>query len=173
MTSIPTNLPYTVNNGLVNPATPGAYLNNTGTGSFPVFCSITSFTNYGMENIVDIAILMPGYKIILYVDAAYAGVATLDTVDATTGVITDGTRAKALRAISTLGTIVMTDTASATTAITVMVDGASFNQGAGATTAGAFGALKDAIFAATGVATTDQVVTSGNGFTSAGAFNLA
>ena len=109
----------------------------------------------------------------LFIKVAYAGVATLDTVDATTGVITDGTRAKALRAISTLGTIVMTDTASATTAITVMVDGASFNQGAGATTAGAFGALKDAIFAATGVATTDLVVTSGNGFTSAGALNLA
>jgi len=79
MTSIPTNLPYTVNNGLVNPATPGAYLNNNGSGSFPVFCSITSFTNYGMENIVDIAVLMPGYKITLYVDAAYAGVATTYT----------------------------------------------------------------------------------------------
>jgi len=109
----------------------------------------------------------------LFIKVAYAGVATLDSVDGTTGVITDGTRAKALRAISTLGTIVMTDTASATTAITVMVDGASFNQGAGATTSGAFGALKDAVAAATSIAVGNLTVTSGSGFTSAGALDLA
>ena len=109
----------------------------------------------------------------LFIKVAGTGVATLDTVDATTGVITDGTRAKSLRAISTLGTVVMTDTASATTAITVMVDGASFNQGAGATTAGTFGALKDAVSAATSIAVGSLTVTSGSGITSAGALDLA
>jgi hypothetical protein len=54
-----------------------------------------------------------------------------------------------------------------------MVDGASFNQGAGATTAGTFGALKDAVSAATSIAVGNLTVTSGSGFTSAGALDLA
>jgi len=109
----------------------------------------------------------------LFIKVAYAGVATLDSVDGTTNVITDGTRTKAIRAIETCGSVLMLDDGSATTAITVMVDGASFNQGAGATTAGTFGALKDAVSAATGIATGSLTVTSGNGITSAGSLNLA
>jgi hypothetical protein len=109
----------------------------------------------------------------LFIKIAYAGVATLDTVDGTTNIITDGTRAKSLRAIETLGSVLMCDDASATTAITVMVDGASFNQGAGATTSGTFGALKDAVAAATSISVGSLTVTSGNGITSAGSLNLA
>jgi hypothetical protein len=109
----------------------------------------------------------------LFINIAGAGVATLDSVNGTTNVITDGTRTKAIRAIETCGSVLMLDDGSATTAITVMVDGASFNQGAGATTAGTFGALKDAVSAATGIATGSLTVTSGNGITSAGSLNLA
>jgi hypothetical protein len=127
----------------------------------------TSLNVYGQKGA-----FLGGYQP-LFIKIAGTGVATLDSVDATTNVITDGTRAKALRAIETLGTVVMMDTASATTAITVMVDGASFNQGAGATTSGTFGALKDAVSAATSIAVGSLTVTSGSGITSAGALDLS
>jgi hypothetical protein len=65
------------------------------------------------------------------------------------------------------------DTGSATTAVTVLVDDATFNKGAGETTSGAYGALKDAIAAATGVAVGDQTVTTSSAFTSAGVWTLA
>ena len=79
---------------------------------------------------------------------------------------------KVIRAIQTLGSTILISS-QANGAICVVVDGATFNQGAGATTAGAFGALKDAVVA-TGVADVgDLTVTSGTVFASTGAFTLA
>lgn len=127
----------------------------------------TSLNVYGQKGA-----FLGGYQP-LFIKIAGTGVATLDSVDSTTNVITDGTRAKVLRAIETLGTVVMTDDGSATTSITVMVDGASFNQGAGATTSGTFGALKDVVSAASSIAVGSLTITSGNGITSAGSLNLA
>ena len=57
-----------------------------------------------------------GYQPLVLKFAA-SGIATLDTTNGTTGVITEGTRTKALKAIAQWGTIVMTDDASATTAV--------------------------------------------------------
>lgn len=112
-----------------------------------------------------------GYQPLL-VKVAGTGVATVDTGGAGTA-ITEGTRTKAVRAIATLGQILAVDTASATTAVTVLVDDATFNKGAGATTAGAYGALKDAVAAATGVAVGDLTITTSSAFTSAGVWTLA
>jgi hypothetical protein len=109
----------------------------------------------------------------LFIKIAGSGVATLDSVDGTTHVITEGTRSKAIRAIETLGSVLMVDDASATTALTVAVDGGSFNQGAGAVTSGLFGALFDVVSGATGVAVGSLTITTGTSITSAGSLNLA
>jgi hypothetical protein len=118
-----------------------------------------------------------GYQPLL-LKIAGTGIATADTggKDPSTdrsSPIVEGTRTKAVRAIATLGQILAVDTGSATTAVTVLVDDATFNKGAGATTAGAYGALKDAIAAATNVAVGDQTVTTSSAFTSAGVWTLA
>ena len=50
-------------------ATPGAYLLNTSTGSFPIFGTITNFNNVGFMNDCDDAyLIMPGFQIIVYTD---------------------------------------------------------------------------------------------------------
>mgnify|MGYP000175564889 CR=1 FL=1 len=51
-----------------------------------------------------------------------------DSVNGTTGVITDGPRTKAIRAVAQFGSILMVDRASNNDALTVIVDGASFNR---------------------------------------------
>lgn len=112
-----------------------------------------------------------GYQPLL-LKIAGTGIATADTGGAGSAIV-EGTRTKAVRAIATLGQILAVDTGSATTAVTVLVDDATFNKGAGETTAGAYGALKDAIAAATGVAVGDQTVTTSSAFTSAGVWTLA
>jgi hypothetical protein len=101
---------------------------------------------------------------------AQTGIATADTGGAGSAIV-EGTRTKAIRAIAQFGTILATDSASATTAITVLVDDATFNKAAGATTAGAYGAVIDAVAAATG--TSAGAVTTSAGFTSAGVWTLA
>ena len=79
---------------------------------------------------------------------------------------------KVIRAIQTLGSTILIS-AQANGAISVVVDGATFNAGPGATTAGAYGALKDAVVA-TGVADVgDLTITTGTVFASTGAFTLA
>ena len=115
-----------------------------------------------------------GYQPLVLKFAA-SGVATLDTQATPTSAIVEGTRSKALKAIAQWGTIVMTDDASATTAVTVIVDGASFNRGTG--TGGNatidtldFSGVKAAVDAATGTSTT---LTKGTVLTSAGVFTLA
>ena len=68
----------------INPATPGAYLFNgvnPGYGSFPIFSSITNYITFGMNDIDDNYLVMPGYKIIVYVNDNYGGNST--TIDNT------------------------------------------------------------------------------------------
>ena len=87
--SIPKNLPMQVSeptstgSGIsnINPATPGAYLFNSSYGSFPIFSSITNYATFGMNDIDDFYLVMPGYKIIVYVNDNYGGNST--TIDNT------------------------------------------------------------------------------------------
>lgn len=97
-----------------------------------------------------------------------AGVASTNGVAAAT----EGGYDKAVRAIQTLGSTIIIGT-QANGAFCAVVDGATFNAGAGATTAGAYGALKDAIASATGATVGNLTVTTGTVFTSAGVFTLA
>jgi hypothetical protein len=63
-----------------------------------------------------------------------------------TGAITDGTRTKAIRAINQFGSILMVDRNNNNDALTVIVDGASFNRGdADSNTGDNFGLVKDAV----------------------------
>ena len=85
---------------------------------------------------------------------------------------TEGGYDKVIRAVQTLGSTIIIGS-QANGAFCAVVDGATFNAGPGATTAGAYGALKDAIVA-TGVADVgDLTITTGTVFTSAGVFTLA
>jgi hypothetical protein len=91
-TMIPNNLPFQILNNnqdtsLVtssySPGIPGAYLMNgvnPGVGSFPIFCSI-NYSTFGMNDIDDNYLVMPGYKIIVYVNDNYGGNST--TIDNT------------------------------------------------------------------------------------------
>jgi hypothetical protein len=97
-----------------------------------------------------------------------AGVQSADGIAAST----EGGYDKVIRAIQTLGSTIIIGT-QANGAVCVVVDAATFNAGPGAITAGAYGALKDAVVA-TGVADVgDLTITTGTVFTSAGAFTLA
>ena len=98
---------------------------------------------------------------------------TADTVNATTGVITEGGYSKAVKGIQALGSIVFLGARTDSAAICAIVDSPSFNQGAGATTSGTFGALKDAIVATTGATVGNLTVTSGTVLANTGAFTLA
>jgi hypothetical protein len=115
-----------------------------------------------------------GYQPLVLKFAA-SGVATLDTQATVTSAIVEGTRTKALKAIARFGTIIMTDDADATTAVTVIVDGASFNRGTG--TGGLatqdtvdFSGVKAAVDTATGTSTT---LTTGSALNSDGTWQLA
>ena len=68
MTSIPTNMPFTYNSSSVYP---GAFLINGGNGSFPIFCSITNYDTWGMNDIDNYYIVMPGYQLITYQSSGY------------------------------------------------------------------------------------------------------
>ncbi len=73
-----------INGGL---SVPGAYLTNSGGGSYPIFCSISTFSTFGMGDQDDMYIVLPGYKLLVYTNSSY----TLDTgtnvqtIDNTTG----------------------------------------------------------------------------------------
>ena len=85
---------------------------------------------------------------------------------------TEGGFEKVIRAVQSLGSTIIIGS-QANGAFCAVVDGATFNAGPGAITAGAYGALKDAVVA-TGVADVgDLAVTTGTVLTSAGAFTLA
>jgi hypothetical protein len=113
-----------------------------------------------------------GYQPLL-VKIAATGIATLDTQATPTSAIVEGTRSKALKAVATFGSILMTDRADATTALTVIVDGGSFNQGNSNTVTTGFGLLKAAVALATGVASGDITITSSRALNSDGTFTFA
>jgi hypothetical protein len=83
--------------------------------------------------------------------------------------ITDGGYEKAVRAVETLGSIIWLGK-QANGSFTAIVDGGSFNAGPGATTSGAYGALKDNIAAQTGASVGNLTVTTYTTITGAGAF---
>jgi hypothetical protein len=109
----------------------------------------------------------------LIVKIAGTGIATLDTQATPTSAIVEGTRSKALKAVATFGSILMTDDGDATTALTVIVDGATFNQGNSNTTTTGFGLLKAAVAAATGVSSGSITITSSTSLNSDGTFTYA
>lgn len=69
---------------------------------------------------------------------------TADSTNATTGEITEGGYTKAVKALQTVASIVVLGAQTANT-FAAIVEGPTLNDGAGATTAGTFGALKDAL----------------------------
>ena len=96
---------------------------------------------------------------------------TADTVSGTTGAITKGGYTKAVEAVESLGSIVWLGARTDAHYFTCIVDGPSFNAGAGATTSGAYGALKDAIVLA-GITTVDKLtVNTYTTLTNAGTFS--
>ena len=107
-------------------------------------------------------------KIVDSTNGFTAGTQSADGITAST----EGGYDKVIRAVQTLGSTIIIGS-QANGAFCAVVDAATFNAGPGATTSGAYGALKDAIVA-TGVADVgDLTVTTGTVFTSAGAFTLA
>ena len=101
---------------------------------------------------------------------------TADSVDGTTGAITEGGYAKAVKGIQAVGSIVLLGARTDATAICAIVDSPTFNQGDGVAGSGVttgFGALKAAIVAATGATLGNLTVTSGTVLANTGAFTLA
>jgi hypothetical protein len=109
----------------------------------------------------------------LIIKIAGTGIATLDTQATPTSAIVEGTRTKALRAVQTFGSVLMTDDADATTALTVIVDAATFNQGNSNTVTTGFGLLKAAVASATGVSSGSITITSSSVLNSDGTFTFA
>lgn len=73
MTSVPTT-PFTYKSF---PVCPGAYLVNSGYGTYPIFCSINNFdTICQMNNQDNYYIVMPGYRLQTYPSSGYAASST-------------------------------------------------------------------------------------------------
>jgi len=101
---------------------------------------------------------------------------TADTVNATTGVITEGGYSKAVKGIQAVASIVFLGARTDSAAICAIVDFPTCNQGDGVAGSGVttgFGALKAAIVAATGATLGNLTVTSGTSLANTGAFTLA
>lgn len=101
---------------------------------------------------------------------------TADSVNGTTGAITEGGYSKGVKAIQAVGSIILLGARTDASAICAIVDGATFNQGDGVAGSGVttgFGALKAAIVAATGATLGNLTVTSGTSMANTGAFTLA
>jgi hypothetical protein len=92
----------------------------------------------------------------------YTNKFTADSVDGTTKVITEGGYSKAIKALEQVSSIVwLGDQHSGDDYFSAIVDYSTFDTGAGATTAGAYGALADALYAQLGgTATTYQSQTT-------------
>lgn len=88
-----------------------------------------------------------------------------------TSAITEGGYEKAVRAMESLGSIVWLG-AQADATFTAVVDSSTFNNGAGATTSGAYGALKDAL-AGAGFTVGNLTVTTSSTLNGAGTFTFA
>jgi hypothetical protein len=85
--------------------------------------------------------------------------------------LVEGGYDKAVRALQTLGSTIWVG-AQANGTFTVIVDGATFNAGAGQTTSGAYGALKDAL-ASQGFTVGNLTVTTSSVLNGAGTFTFA
>ena len=116
-----------------------------------------------------------GYTPIV-VKVANTGTFTVDSVDGTTGVITEGGYAKATKVLQTFGTVVWQGAQTADS-ITVIMDQPTLNQGdgvggnAGATTG--FGALKAALATELSDTAANFRVTTSTTLNGAGTFTFA
>ena len=112
----------------------------------------------------------------LVLKIAATGKFTADTVDSTTGAITDGGYAKTVKVVESFGSIVILG-AQANDTFAAVVDLASFNQGdgqggnAGATTG--FGALIASLVATLGGVAGDYTITSATTLNGDGTFTFA
>jgi len=118
-----------------------------------------------------------GYQplVIKITDAAAGATGVLTANTGGSGLaIVEGGYEKATRAIQTCGSIVwLSAQASDSKTISAIVDGPTYNTGPGATTAGSFGALKDALTGAGfTVGASNLVVTSSTVLNSAGTFTF-
>lgn len=105
------------------------------------------------------------------VKVAATGKFTADSGTAPTA-ITEGGYTKAVKAMQTVGSIVWLAARDADV-FTAVVDGATLNNGAGATTAGAFGALRDAMVSNCGGVVGDYTVTTSTALNGDGTFTFA
>ena len=102
---------------------------------------------------------------------ARANVLTADSVNGTTLAITEGGYSKAMKAIMQCGTIVIACAQDGgDDYVTVIVDGSTFNDGPGLTTAGAYGALKDALVSEIGGIAGNYTITYSNTLNADGTF---
>lgn len=111
-----------------------------------------------------------GYQPLVIKVAATAGFGA-DTGGAGTAIV-EGGYTKAVRAMQQFGSIVVLGAQTANT-FTAIVDAATFNAGPGAVTSGAYGALRDAMAAATGVAVGSVTVTTSSALNGDGTFTFA
>jgi hypothetical protein len=111
-----------------------------------------------------------GYSPLVIKVAATAG---FGANSVSNGVITDGGYEKAVRAIQQFGSVVWLGAQSAN-AFTCIVDGPTFNNGAGLPggVGGSYGALRDAMAAATGVAVANVTVTTSSALNGDGTFTF-
>lgn len=102
-----------------------------------------------------------------------ANVFTADTGGGTTA-ITEGGRTQAVRALLTVASIVwLGKQHSGNDYVCAIVDGNTFNTGAGGTTAGTYGALKDALVANVGGAAGNYTITVATALEGDGTFSFA
>jgi len=110
------------------------------------------------------------YKAILI---SRSNVFTADSVDGN-NVITEGGYSKAVKAIMQMGTIVIMGAQhTGDDYVACIVDGSTFNAGPSATTAGAFGALKDTLAAEVGGVAANYTITFSQELNGNGTFTYA
>ena len=107
-------------------------------------------------------------------------VTTTNLITASTGgtsqadPLVEGGYEQAVRAVETLGSIVwLGGQDGGNDVFTCVVDGATFNAGAGQTTAGAYGALKDALASALGASASSFAITTSSALNGVGTFTFA
>ncbi len=104
---------------------------------------------------------------------ARANVFTADSGGGTTEIV-EGGYTKGIRALQTVASIVMLGAKdSGDDSICAIVDGATFNDGPGLTTAGTYGALKDALVAAVGGVAGNYTITVSTTLNGDGTFTFA
>ena len=112
-----------------------------------------------------------GYQFVVIKVANSNNVFTADSGGSGTA-ITEGGYSKAVKALAQIGSLIVLGTQAAGT-FTAIVDAATVNNGAGATTSGAYGALKDAMVSQIGGSASDYVVTTSSALNGAGTFTFA